>query len=670
MGTVSNSLSSTANSLVTTSASGNSSTFMGSSTYSQDFQNVIDRSVAIASLPIQLLTTQQTALTTQSTDLTNLDSQFTKLQTALAGIGDALTGSNFQSTISQPTAVSASISSGAVEGDYTVNVTSIGAYAKSLTNQTWNSDPDPSGKPSNYTLMVGGQSYSFTAADNSATTVAAAINSQYSTLVQALAVNVGSASTPDWRISLQSTKLGAVALDLQGPPPGLQQQQAAVNGQASSQTAATWNSAANPSGNPTTYNLTIGTKSYAITSADNNIQTVVDAINNSKYSSQVHAAVVDIAASGAPADNRIQLTSLTSASASLDLQRMPDGLQQQQAASSGFAVSQTASAWDSTASISGSPNTYNLIVGSKSYTVTPSANDAQSVAQAIDTQYGSLVSAMVVSGPGGDPRIQLTSAVAGAMTLDLQKSVSLQNKQVDGSLASYEILNSGKTVSSDSRTVTVAQGVNLNLLAPSSGPLDVTVTRSTEALGNALSAFADAYNATFDLVNAQHGQSAGSLQGQSILSTLSNTLSAISTYNSPNSSINGLESLGLALGTDGHITYDAVGLMSADFSNSRGITSFLGSATGGGFLKTATDALNSLETPTTGLLKISETDMQSRLSALATNISDRQAKVQQFQLSLQNQMAAADALIASMQQQSSYLTAMFAAQDTADQMYK
>jgi flagellar capping protein FliD len=124
------------------------------------------------------------------------------------------------------------------------------------------------------------------------------------------------------------------------------------------------------------------------------------------------------------------------------------------------------------------------------------------------------------------------------------------------------------------------------------------------------------------------------------------------------------------LGTDGHITYDAVGLMSADFSNSTGITSFLGSATGGGFLKTATDALNSLETPTTGLLKISETDMQSRLSALATNISDRQAKVQQFQLSLQNQMAAADALIASMQQQSSYLTAMFAAQDTADQMYK
>jgi hypothetical protein len=37
---------------------------------------------------------------------------------------------------------------------------------------------------------------------------------------------------------------------------------------------------------------------------------------------------------------------------------------------------------------------------------------------------------------------------------------------------------------------------------------------------------------------------------------------------------------------------------------------------------------------------------------------------------MQNQMAAADALIASMEQQYSYLSGMFAAQQTADSMYK
>ena len=67
MGSISSSL----NSLTTpvTSSSSNSSSssssnptgiFTGTSAYSQDFQNVINREVAIASLPISLLTNQQT----------------------------------------------------------------------------------------------------------------------------------------------------------------------------------------------------------------------------------------------------------------------------------------------------------------------------------------------------------------------------------------------------------------------------------------------------------------------------------------------------------------------------------------------------------------------------------------------------------------------------------
>jgi flagellar capping protein FliD len=380
--------------------------------------------------------------------------------------------------------------------------------------------------------------------------------------------------------------------------------------------------------------------------------------------------VVNVAASGEPADNRLELTSLKAGAMNLDLQR-PSTLQQQQALNNGFAVSQTATTWDSTAVPLGNPTTYNLIIGSKSYSFTPTGNDAQTVADAINSQYGPQVRAKVVSGPGGisDPRIQLTGETPGAMNLDLQKTNSLQHTQVGGSLATYEILNSGKTVSSDSRTVTVAQGVNLTLLAQSDGALDITVTRSTTALGKALSAFADAYNASDDLITAQRGQSAGSLQGQSILSALSRTLSGISTYSS-SGELSCLEGIGLKLETNGHLTYSAAGLISADFASATGISSFLGSATGGGFLKAAADALNNLQDPSKGLLKLTGTNTQSRLNSLATNISNRQAKVDQLRVQLQNQMARADALIASMQQQYSYLTSMFQAQQTAIQMYK
>jgi flagellar hook-associated protein 2 len=205
----------------------------------------------------------------------------------------------------------------------------------------------------------------------------------------------------------------------------------------------------------------------------------------------------------------------------------------------------------------------------------------------------------------------------------------------------------------------------------------ITVTRSTSALNTALSAFADAYNAAATELATQRGQTsggtsgqtAGPLQGQSIVNQLSNILSRISTY-SGTGQVNGLEPLGLDLGTNGQLTYTPMTLMATDLSSSAGVTSFLGSATGGGFLKNATDALTSLEDPTTGLLKTTEADTTSQISDLGTTIATKQAAVDAMQLQMQNQMAAADALVASMEQQYTYLSGMFEAQQTADAMYK
>jgi len=169
-------------------------------------------------------------------------------------------------------------------------------------------------------------------------------------------------------------------------------------------------------------------------------------------------------------------------------------------------------------------------------------------------------------------------------------------------------------------------------------------------------------------VNAQHGQSAGSLQGHSILSEMSQALNSISTYSSSSGSVGVLDSLGLDLGSDGHLTEGT--LLSTDSSNSPGVTAFLGSASGGGFLENATNALSNLETPTTGVLKAAEAGDQTQLTALASSISTKQSQVQQYQLNRENQMTQADAMIASMQQQYSYLTSMFAAEQTGESMDK
>ena len=643
--------------------------FTGTSAYSTDFNNVVSRAVAIATLPITLLTTNQTNLTNQSTELTALDTKFTALQSAIQQIGTALGGSSYQTSVSSPNVLDVSVADGAQEGYYSMNVTSIGAYESSMSTQNWNVPKGSNGKPTTFTLVVGNQNYSVTGADNSAQSVAAAINANYGNLVQATTVNVAPGDT---RISLNSATLGQTNLDIlnipaSATPTSLQQQASA--GYAISQTTASWDS----SGNPATYTLTVGGNQYNLTPASNSAADVASAIN-AAYGGQVRAAVVDLG-TGTNHDYRISLQSTTpgpmNGSTTLDLLQNAGGagLQTQQIP----ALSLSAASWNATADATGSRSTYNLVIGSSKYSFTPADNSAASVAAAINGLYGGQVHASVVDlGTGGSPDYRIALQGPAGTTYDIQKTTATnyQKEQTAGALASYEVNSSGVTNTSTTRNITISDGITATLVGTSGGsPVGITVTRSTSALDTALSGFTDAYNAAVDELGTQRGQSAGALGGQSIVNQLSSLLSSISTYSS-SGQINGLSALGLDLGTDGHITYNNFTLMAADLASSTSVTSFLGSATGGGFLKTATDALTSVEDPTTGLLKTLETDTKSQITSLGTTISAKQAAVDAMQLTMQNQMASADALIASMEQQYSYLSGMFQAQETADAMYK
>ncbi len=639
---------------------GSTSIFTGSSAYSQDFQNVINRAVAIASLPIQTLTNQQTTLNDQSTALQGLDTKLTALQSAVSAIGESLNGSAFDTEISNTAVVSASLASGAVEGVYSIKVNKIGSYATSLSAANW----DASGSPKTYTLLIGNKDYSITPSDNSAASVAAAINAQYGTLVRATAVNVGAGDT---RVSLQSTTLDPTTLDIfqipsTNTPVSLQQQS---SGYAISQTSKAWDS----SGSPATYTLIVGGNSYSIAPADNTADSVAAAIN-AQYSDQVQASVIDLG-TGSSHDYRIRLEGTAEGAQSLDLQKVPGtSLQTQQ----NPVTSRSAATWDASDAPGGNRFVYTLAIGSTKYNFTPADNSATTVASTINSLYGGQVRASVIDlGTGGahDYRISLQSKTGGSPVLDLKKTTtaSLQNQTTAGALAEYEMNGSGVVATSNSRSVTVANGVTFNLLSSSASAVDVTVTRSTSALSSALSSFADAYNSVVNDLAQHHGQSGGVLQGQSILSSISRALSGISTYSASSGPVNVLTSLGLELQTDGQIQYNSFKLLATDITNSTGVNAFLGSSTGSGWLKAATDALKGLEDPTVGLLKTTESNLKTQISNLGNTITDKQSKVDALQIQLQNKLAAADALLASMEQQYSFMSSMFAAQDTARKMY-
>jgi flagellar hook-associated protein 2 len=445
-----------------------SAIFSGSSQFSQDFKNVITRAVSIASLPISQLNGDVTALQSQSRDLGAIDSKLAALESAVQGIGDAMGGASFQAEVSNPSVLSATVGDGAMEGSYSVQVEDVGAYATSMTSAAWVNQPNPPGEKHTYRLIVGTAGYDVTPDDNSAASVAKAINAAAADKVRATVVNVGSSSAPDYRIFLQGTTLGDTALDLQ------------------------------------------------------------------------------------------------------------DG------------------------------------------------------------------------------------------------GASLQQQQTQGRQARYIVNGSGLTVTSSSRSVAISDGLTVNLLASDPGsPVNLTVTRSASALSGALSTFAAAYNAVVDALDQQRGASQGSLNGQSVIYQLQQALSGISTYTAPGSSlVGGLADLGLNLGKDGKLIFDSSTLMSADRANSAGLAAFLGSPGVSGFLKWAGDTVNGIEDSGTGLVKIAEAGISSQIDAINRQIAAKQDQVDQLQQRLEQQMAAADAAIAAMEQQYSYLNSMFQAMQTASQQYK
>ena len=334
-----------------------------------------------------------------------------------------------------------------------------------------------------------------------------------------------------------------------------------------------------------------------------------------------------------------------------------------------YQTSLSTNTWNSSGS---TPNTYTLVVGNTSYQFTPTGNSAESVAEAINSQFGNLVQATAVnvgSASSPDERISLQSTTLGPTTVDIQlNGTSLQTQQQPpGALAQYMVNNSGVTTTSDTSSVTVSDGVTLNLL--STGSASVTVTCPASGVSDALSSFVSAYNQCATDIAAQRGQSGGALQGQSIVNELQQALNSIADYvdtGNLGGSVNSLSSLGVTMDDTGQMSFDTLGFAGTDLTDSSAVNAFLGSTTGGGFLETATNTLNNLLNSTSGLLTTEQSNDQTQLTDISNQIGTDQTNVTQMQTQLEDQLAQSDATISEMEQQYSSLSAMFSAEQAEE----
>jgi flagellar hook-associated protein 2 len=312
-----------------------------------------------------------------------------------------------------------------------------------------------------------------------------------------------------------------------------------------------------------------------------------------------------------------------------------------------------------------SSTSYSLNLNGVPTTITPASTSLDDLATAINTQSGGQVQATVVnvgSNSAADYRLSLTATALSSQTLDLTDATgtSVIAQSTTGGPASYEVADLSTPLTSDSRTVTLAPGLTVNMLGENTQGQFTTITvgNSPTAVASALSTFAENYNQAVSDLAQYHGKNGGALEGDSIVSTLTNVLQQLSNY-SNGSANTSLAGFGITVDDTGVLSVDTSAFTTAANANFSGLVATLGGSGTGGFLDTATNLLSSVEDPTSGSLKLEESNVATEVTAQNTTITNEQAKIAQIQSNITAQMVTADAAIAALESQVSYVNGLF-----------
>jgi flagellar hook-associated protein 2 len=332
--------------------------------------------------------------------------------------------------------------------------------------------------------------------------------------------------------------------------------------------------------------------------------------------------------------------------------------------SSAISNSATAVADPSTEDISGS-STFTLTVGTTNYQI--SADNLDDLASAINAS-GAPVQAVVVNlGSPESPNYQLSLQATGLGNVALQLNdgtnnlLTTLNTGADGSYTVDGQPPGG--ITTDSSTVTIAPGLTADL--ESAGSTTVTVSSSLSTVSSELSSFVTAYNAAFSEMEKNFGQNGGALVGDSSVLEMQQTLNQMMTYTGSGGSITSLAQLGVEFTQQGTLTFDSSAIAGLNQSQITDALTFLGNVNSGGFLQYANNTLNGITDPVSGAIAAETQTLDNENSSYQSQITTDQSQLTIMQTNLENQMAAANALISKLENQTTFLQGLFQA-DTSN----
>jgi flagellar hook-associated protein 2 len=328
---------------------------------------------------------------------------------------------------------------------------------------------------------------------------------------------------------------------------------------------------------------------------------------------------------------------------------------------------------DPTQSNLSTSTSFTLVVNSNTYNITDSAGTLDGLANAINSSGANVQATVVNVGSSSSPdyRLSVQSLDFAPDTVQLEDNGNnnadmLTQLGSGGSYVQYSV-NGEPSVNSSSQSLTLSTGLTVNVLG--TGTTSITVSQNGDSIANALSNFANAYNTALAEVDKNRGQNGGALTGDGSIFSLTEALNNLGGYSGSTGSVESLASLGLTFDPNGNLDFDASTFDQAASANMTDVLNFLGSVSGStGFLGVANNILTGITDPLTGLLPQATQSISTEISGIGTQITNDQSQVTQLQQTLQAQLSAADASIASLEQQANYFQMMFQTQNADAQL--
>jgi flagellar hook-associated protein 2 len=301
-----------------------------------------------------------------------------------------------------------------------------------------------------------------------------------------------------------------------------------------------------------------------------------------------------------------------------------------------------------------------LSVNGVTCTVRPSAGTLNALAQAVNAANAGVNATIINLGSPGSPNYQLAirAAKLGSVTISLtDPSGELLTPLATGTMAQYRLNGMpAEAIQSDSRSVILAAGVRAELSG--AGTTEIEVSASSTAWKDSLAALVTAYNAAVDETDKHRGKQGGALSGQAIPLSISSALRQLLGFQG-SGAIQQLADLGIAVNQYGKLEFDTDVFDTLISSRPGDVAAFLGTEEGDGFLGSAVGILDSLNGLQGGLLTTAREGVQQQLSEQDSRVSSETDRITRLQQSLQEQMAAADAIVAMLEQQVLLIKGMF-----------